>query len=286
MRKKGLFWLFLGLLTAGAMGAELPLLRGSEESLALRADIHSLNLLNGLELTPEQMQQVLALAKQAAQVREQARQALAAIEEAAQPAMLELRETLQRGGEIPPDLARRVHRAQLQRETILENLQTRLEQLAAQVVALLNENQLVLLDEYKPCLIPPKSRDQSRIGQPLDTSGGAARVLELIRRLPPGVYNQRREAIVQRLAQGLEHLLRRPVTEEERRQMLAALDEAYELAEADFVARREELIQRLKVYDLAERILAYNRQRRLNRIARFLLHPGVIPALEERLATQ
>ncbi len=271
------------LLLGGISAAERhPLPRGVLEQVGLRADIVSLNLVNGLELSEEQLAVVLKAAEEWGQFYQGRLEELARAEEEARPVLEQLREVLARGEEIPEELARKVHEYSAKRERLAAGLERVGRIYAQRVLDVLNENQVALLDEYHPCLIPPKTRDTSAIGSPVGDPTPAARLLDLVRGLPPLVYQQQRERLIEGIVRRVELAKRITITPEQRAQFLAVLDEARRLDDVQYAARREELARKLMVIEDPEAERERNRMWRLQRIRQFLLNPNLPQLLGQR----
>ncbi|HID07172.1 MAG TPA: hypothetical protein EYP10_08485 [Armatimonadetes bacterium] len=279
------------MLTLSSSGAQrLLLLRPDSDtmrkSIQLRQDITCLNLINGLDLTPEQLKAIWEHAKRIAELVDKARRELEDVQMRALPVMNRLREVLKQGKEIPEELARQVHYYQAWQERIAIWLDRQCERVAADVVEVLNENQLALLDEYIPCLIPPRTRDTSRIGQPSGTPPVIIKHLERLRRIPQPMYERIKDQIVAKMIERTEWHLGIKVTDEQRKQLLATLDEVRRLSDVDFEARKEELAKRLLIGRDQERKRQRNERTRLRRIVQFLINPRVVELLAERVQKQ
>jgi hypothetical protein len=151
--------------------------------------------------------------------------------------------------------------------------------LAEEIEESLEPHQLYQLQEFVPCIIPPKG--EKRIGQARDYKG-LARSLERIRRIPSRFYQQRRDEIVRRTLEGLK--LHAPFfsdldEEEMKRHIESIYDEVRNLEDAEFEIQKERLAENL-ISPFKPEVPSNNLMRK---IAGFLLSPEVIPVLEARI---
>lgn len=161
----------------------------------LRADINMLNLINGLHLSSEQVEQLTRLARAAGSYQVERP---TEIDIEAFKGLVRSLETMKRlllnGRDIPlPMLAHALKLAQ--RANLLSNpapQPTGLREVAQQVLSILTEEQKQVLADYKPCLIPPKNlKDPVRVGQ-APSNSGYIKALERIRQIPSAVYARRK----------------------------------------------------------------------------------------------
>jgi hypothetical protein len=250
----------------------------SEEEANLHREVQLLNLINGLELTPEQMQFVLDRAQQAQEKRESLRGQ--ADTEEMDATLEEIREALMAGQEIPQELSERFFAAKADYERLIEAYQEETARLAEEVEDVLEEHQLYALEQYVPCVIPPPG--DLRIGQAQGAQGGAA--LERLRAVPADGFERHKEEIARRVLERMEERLHGQVLildeEAELERILDLVEKAYALSDVDFELQKEALIEEL----LAPYEVARPAAEPTTVIARHLLDPAIIPLLEEKLA--
>ena len=246
----------------------------------LHREVVLLNLINGLELSADQMRLILEKAKEAEELREEFKgKAEENVDETAE-VLGELRATLMRGEDIPPSLRERVHQVQGANNALREEFEEEMTRLALEVKEALGEHQLYALEHFVPCLIPPEG--EARIGQAEGTSH-LERALERIREMPSPVFERRKKQMAQRaieLAKG--HLPRGFIIneEEEKERLISIFEEARAMSDVEFELEKANLAQQLKSpYKLPELPLDVS-----VKIERFLLDPLIIPLLEEKLA--
>lgn len=273
-------------LHAPAFSEEAP--RGPLAANAeIKADIHALNLINGLDLTCDQCRALLESARELQAKRCELEDRLLCAETQGTPVFEEVRAVLMTGEFPDEELERAVwSHTGPPREMLLAFDKERVA-LATEAAKVLTPNQLALVDEYKPCIIVPKTRDTSRIGAP--AGGNAARMadhLARIRSIPDRMYATRRGEIVARMAGGIEkhHHNRIKVTDRDKAALASVLDKARSLSDVDFQAQKLELARQAMLYDDAEQEIYRNQRNRADRVCRFLLSEGAVKAYEARLA--
>ncbi len=207
-------------------------------------------------------------------------------------AMDELRRTLMSGEEPDDALRRRVndHSGPIHDQRLSYAALQR--EVAAELLPVLSENQLVILGEYKPCLFNADDPlHPERVGQ----ASGSSRMIEMLTRLRsvwPDVPAQRFDDGLRRLA----NLAYRDTpfavdldTETER--LRGIVEQAMALTDEEFSLQAESLAAQLMVYPEAkDQMLAdhYNlptarRDRRLDKLAQMVVIPGALEILRAEL---
>jgi len=182
-------FLTLSLLTTSVMARPAGQLDKSRQQILI------LNLLNSLYLTEEQSQFVLARAQEAQQLQEEEELALQVKEEEREHIFAGIKEDLQKDNFVT-DNNRRAHFS-VKKDTreIRKQYQAQYRQLAQEIEKKLTNMQKIVIDEYKPCIIPPKG--PARIGQAADNTQ-LQKKLERLYQLPEDTYEERKSKIIQR----------------------------------------------------------------------------------------
>ena len=248
----------------------------------IKTQIHILNLLNGLELSKDQMELILNIAQQAEVIRQKYKNLITQRENQVSSAYNEVLAVAETGSVvIPDDIASSVHRINQEVDRIKEMAQEELINLVTKIKDNLEPHQLYALDDYKPCIIPPVK--QGRIGQ-ADDPQGFVKVLERVYSMPQDRYNLNKAEIAQRPIDRMKSKVSAGFIidqEKLKTQLLKAMDEARQMSSVDFALKKDQIAQNIKAQLLPERPP-------LNigvKIERFLLQPEIIPILEERLAS-
>ena len=244
------------------------------------AEIKLNNLLNGLYLSSEQIVGMLPILREAQDEIQVMRDGIGAINEELAGPMEVLLEAVRQDQDAPEEVTREVYRLKEAKKELMEKHRIAMEALGKAVHGILTENQLVLLKEYKPCLVPPKHGKGSRIGQ----AGGAdpiMRLLEHVREMPEEEYQEKLGRIMRRHEKKTrEHFGPDADLEAEREKFLAALEEVRSMTDIDFQVEVEEIAATLKPPTLGPLARSKGRKRAF---ARIFFSPELIPILEERL---
>ncbi len=247
------------------------------EKVDLHRQVQLLNLINGLELTPEQMRFVLDRARQA----QEKRQALEAQadEKQMETVLEEIRDTLMAGQSISPELRERFSAARADQQRLIETYREEMTELAREVEVILEDHQRYALERYVPCVIPPPG--ELRIGQAQGMEGAAA--LERLREIPTARFETHEQMIARRVLEQLKRHFHRPVLildeEAELERIVELMRSARALSALDFELQQESLAEELLApYEAARPPVDPTAV-----IARHLLDPAIIPLLEEKL---
>lgn len=268
----------------------------------LRQDISLINLLNGLHLSREQMTQILHLARERRSLWEGAApgsvELMAALRQA-EEAFAVLKKEIQQGnparGEVPARAAsinQRLKELAQQNQKLVNQKQKALE---GRLRRVLSPEQLKVVENFKPCLIPPLDlRNPVRAGQ-ASAAAGVFKRLQRLRQIPEKHWRARRQQIAQRVVDRYSrHHYRMTEAEKqaEAARILRVMDRARQLSNIDFEMEKEKLAQELKpkdkmreLRDQLEARAPHGKKPRLSKVGRFLLNERIIPILKERLHT-
>ncbi|MBU4305336.1 MAG: hypothetical protein KJ893_06930 [Candidatus Omnitrophica bacterium] len=254
-----------------------------EELVNLQDEIKAYNLVNGLYLEAGQMEFILRAAEDAQAKKKTLESRFENDCELQKRALSELKDELRENkGEVSADIARQVHMNTTQNKKLQKEYRDFLKSKAQAVQAILNESQLFALQNFKPCLVPPKGA--ARIGQD-DSGERLADFLERVRGIPDARYAQRKSVIAERYVQRVsEHLPE--IAEDDitriKNTLLLTLDNVRRLSDVDFMMEKETIARELKEKTLPPR-RAFSVE---ESISRFLLQPGIIAVLKEKLARE
>jgi len=275
--------LVVGALLLANSGCASPPVAKAEELAdvgTLRREVQLLNLLNGLELSADQMRFLLEKAKEAEDLREKFK-ADANIEETA-AVLGELKATLMKGENIPDTLRERWFSIHGKNRELRGEYEAEMTRIAREVEGILEGHQIYALEHFVPCVIPPQG--EARIGQAEDTTAGEG-ILARIRAIPTARFERHKEEIARKIVERLKsHLPRGFVLaideEAETARILAILEQARELSDVEFELQKTDLVrQAMSAYELPQApIDTYLK------IERHLLDSRIIPLLEEKLA--
>lgn len=249
-----------------------------EKDKALRSQIILLNLVNGLYLSPKQIDIILKNAKEASRLKDELDSKIKSYTNLQQDTLEEIKgELTDYQGSFPESLGKEFHTQKGRIEELRCAYMEKLETLAENIKKNLTENQLYTIDTFKPCIVPPKG--PGRIGQ-AEGHLGISKRLEKIRDLSQQEYNRKKYEFADKMVKKVK--MRIPpqvkVDEEQIRQdILSMLDETRQLSSAEFLLRKDELAKELK-----EKILPTKDTIDLNyKIGRFFLNPEAVEVLEK-----
>jgi hypothetical protein len=255
---------------------------GLGEVANLRREVQLLNLINGLDLSAEQMQFILDRAREAEAIRAETKGRAQGNAAATSQVLSELRETLMRGEVISSELRDEFFSVEGENHALKEEWEQEIVRLALEVEGSLESHQLYALEHYVPCIIPPKG--EARIGQAEDTHAGQA-LLQRIRDIPDDQFEARKQKIAQRILERV--LARLPKSqilaldqEEETEWILCFLEKVRGLDKITFAVEKEQLVEEVKSRYASPEVPVDVSAK----IERHLLDPRIIPLLEERLA--
>ena len=254
----------------------------------LRREINLINLVNGLSLSADQMNQMLAILRKVEATKGEYQSKVASQAHEMEEILKELREILARNEEIDQGLIRKFHRAKKRGEDLKEEFHSALMPYQDEMKRVLNGNQLALIEEFKPCVVPPHDvRNPVRIGQASGDTRMGERLLTRVRQMDESLYQRRKPRLIERYIERVERHVGifsdEERTEEESR-VADIFKRARELSDLDFDVQKGDLARELK--ESHEKALqSRHRKRRgdLDKLGKFLLDPKLIPILEKRL---
>lgn len=267
-------------LVAKAAQATHTLLARTDETAdvnTLRREVQLLNLLNGLELSEQQMQVSLEKAREAGEIRDRLRAEGDEKEADVLRVLSQFKAALMRGENVSEDLKREWHALYGENRALMEEYEREMDRLAREIEGHLEEHQRYALERFVPCIVPPEG--ELRIGQAGGTAGIEA-ILVRVRQIPPRRYQAQKERLLEDFLQRLRaHLPRGYVLDEAqvKDKLLSVAEQARALSDVEFEVQKGDLAQQLKAPvkvpapPLSAKIKAH------------LLDPQIIPLLEEKL---
>jgi hypothetical protein len=267
-------------LVARAAQATHTLLAGTDETAnanTLRREVQLLNLLNGLELSQEQMQVVLEKAREAQGIRDRLRAEGDENEADVLRVLSQFKAALMQGENVSDDWKREWHALYGENHALMEEYESEMDRLAREIDGHLEEHQRYALERFVPCIVPPEG--ELRIGQAGSTAGMEA-ILARLRHIPPRRYQAQKERLLEDFLQRLRaHLPRGYVLDEAqvKDKLLSVVEQARALSDVEFEVQKGDLAQQLKtLVELPAPPLSAA-------IKAHLFDPHIIPLLEEKL---
>ena len=265
----------------------------------LRQEISTINLLNGLYLTRDQMKEILCLA---GDLRKDRKEMISSAEfkatlKEAEKLLKELRNEIQKGsparGELPREAHRADHHLKEMRKERNISLSDKLKEYDIKLRSILTDEQVDVVNSFKPCLIPPKNlRDPVRAGQASDNMGAIKR-LRRLRDLPDEIWEKRKDRIISRMVDRYSKRKYEMTGEEklqEKNRLISLFEQVRSMSETEFELEKEALAENMRPEDKIEGLVKELEFRKpghgrpkMTRPVRFLINDQIIPILEERL---
>ena len=265
----------LGPLARTAESADVDPRSAFFEVARTRHEISLLNLLNGLYLSEEQLAQLVPLAQRAAAIRGEYESAYGAEAEAYSRELTALRDALYTTTGPDEETTRRTGRlhAKLDLQPRHE-VAEKLGELEDEARAVLTDGQIAIIDDFKPCLFPPKDlADPVAVGQASTTEHEEV-LLDVIRRMPDSLYQERRAAIANTIVRRGERE-KGAVPSDVKSAMIDTyvekLDGLRELSAEDFELEKKEIAESFRLFD-DEVTYRKGRLRQPGKIARWFLN--------------
>ena len=237
-------WIGLLLLSSlGCQPAPVSAQAPPADEADLQREIQLLNLINGLDLAPEQMLLILEKAQDA----QSTRQALEAQADTVEMEVIlkRIRATLMAGLTVSDELKDTFFATKGANKRLVGAYGREVMRLAQEIEGTLESHQLYALEQYIPCVITPKGA--LRIGQAQD--GKALVVLERLRAVPREQFELYDERIARRVLAEVERRFRGrvliPDRDDELHRILALVEKARSLSDVEFLLEKEALIEEL-----------------------------------------
>jgi hypothetical protein len=256
----------------------------------LKEDISLLNLLNGLNLTGEQMRAILLHVKALRSLL--LVKACPEILEDTEKAFRRLKETLMKNQGIPKEVRARVHTAEGRVKKLQELFREVIAYREKEVRKILLPSQVEIIETFSPCTFPPETLSNPvRVGEA--GRGETAKVEEAllkVHRMSDSEFEEKRGKIEQSIREALSKKIFTDRIEGELSRIMGIVEKARRLSETDLALQKSVLAREMIPKDLAKDLsLRLNRfHRRLyggrTAVAKTMFNFRIIPLLEGRLA--
>jgi hypothetical protein len=271
---KKLIFFFIITLLASFLGVR------AQDLKDIRDEIVLYNLINGLYLDKSQEEFILQRAKEVKDFQERMERELEKYYSEGRGLLLALKEEVKK--EVPdvsPDIAGQIRQGKIKKAKLCKEYESFLEEKVKEVKAILNDNQLYTLENFRPCLIPPKG--PARVGQDYSGEWGL-NFLKRIRRIPPYRYDLKKyeiaDEVIERFAL-LHPYFEKNRADKVKEEIIKIMDETRALNEVEF-----ELQGKQKAIEFKEVLKKKDKEVNIEeKIAKFLLSPSIIPILDERI---
>ena len=265
------------------------LLIGSKQSLAVtnEKDVEqmtrltkSLNLINGLYLTKDQMEKLIPLQKKAGEIHEKFLSDKEEINSRMSEILPVVNRELSLNTDLKEDTKKKLQEATEElRQKEDKFLKEDMMGLVKQAKNILNENQLVIAGRFTPCLVPKISKE-GLIGQ-AGNSNGLGEKLDRMRSASDEIYEKKKNKILAKLE---EHLKREFSAEEAAKKIKEIeniIKQARAMSDKDYEIKKDGIIEKLQ--DIGAKKIEDTQDREDQTIGRFLLNPGLSPVFKEKI---
>jgi hypothetical protein len=256
----------------------------------LRRQISLLNLVNGLDLTPGQVQGLVMILEQVRRIKDEAHRDFMATQRQRSATLNRLRNHLvAHPGDIPRRLRRQVHHMNRIDHRIKDFYQERLRRLEIKVRKTLKPHQLYLVGLFRACLIPPKDiRGPARIGANDSVVPVPKGLFKRIRAMPQWQFDRAVRFIAQRIKDRLERrkgVLPKKMQAGETDRLVRVLGRVRGLSQAEYEINKAKLAEQLfKPYQIKARRAHRRRKGHPGLIGRYFFQPEMLQILRMKAA--
>lgn len=273
--------------------AALPLraadLKDGEEFSKLRSlhrEISLLNLVNGLYLSDGQTEELLSVLREVEELEEWHRVGLEKITPEMESAYAALHSDLLDDDLVDEEVekrAARIHRSEIELKRSHEEELAKYEK---QAESILTDKQMSLVNEFQPCLIPPKKSGQASVGQAGAADSNVEKMLQRVRRIPERRFDLVADDMIDRYIDMLERKSGILTDDERTRERYRVADLMYrvrEMSDLEYETRKAMFIDEFKSPFEKAGSKRKKRKGEPGKVGRFLLDTSLIPLLEKKL---
>ena len=214
-----------------------------EDFFRQREQISGLNLINGLYLTEGQLTELIPLARETSKLAEEVRAELYEINNETEftNALNDHVDNLILGNQPDKDLRIRLNKYHGREVELHQSLENKKIELGLNVIDILTNEQLVLVAEFKPCLIAPQDENSTLTGQAAG-GHGIQNGLRKMRRIPQRIWDKRKDKYLDKLIQRNErHSPDFLDVAKEKARIDSIIKQAREYSDAEFEVHIQEL---------------------------------------------
>lgn len=264
------------------------------ELAQLEWEIKTLNLINGLYLTHDQLESLLHILQDLERLNERYALDLENAVADVKTSYTILRDDLLDDDIVDSQIERRAGAAKNKLEDLVIEYASQQKQLEQNLLAVFTDKQIAIADEFLPCIIPPKNDNNTRIGQAAASNPRMEQMLEKMRAMP---FPQFQEMLPGFIARHLDNYeIRHGILSLEQRD--AESDRLYDLALQ--VWEMDDMEFQLQKEDIASQIMpsqarakpgeqtkthaqGARKKYQLSVVGSFLLNENLIPVIEHML---
>ncbi|MBU0515777.1 MAG: hypothetical protein KJ621_13495 [Proteobacteria bacterium] len=294
--RKPILWISAALVATVGLGSApaAPLIDYSRPEyrkvVNLRRQISLLNLVNGLDLTPVQVQRLVDVLDQVRRIKREAHQDFMATQRQRAATLWKLRNHLiAHPGEIPKGLRREVGYMSRIDHRIRDFYQQRLRRLELKVQSVLKPHQIYLVQLFRACLIPPKDiRGPARIGANDSVVPVPKGLFKRVRRMPEWRFERAVWIVAQRIKDRLERrkgVLPRKMQANETKRLVRVLTRVRRLNQAEYEINKAKLAAELyRPYKVNHKVAYRRRRGQPGLLGRYFFQPQMLEILRMKAA--
>lgn len=257
--------------------ASAPKFTDNEIRVMVR-DIQTLNLINSLHLSKEQMQQMLLIARDVKKSDDELKNLYEKKYNEMHSVLQEMRSQLMKNTDISDDLKKRYHGAESEIRAKQVANTDKQKEWGIKMQSILNDNQKILLKEYQPCLVPVRNiANPERIGQ----AGGNERIVKMlgiIRKMPDDKYVQAKQKFLDKTKERIKMVVQEDSEREKAlKNVESAMEKSRKMTDEEFEIKKDELADGI----IPKKVKPANVESNFTR--QFLLNPNLVSILEAKL---
>lgn len=288
------FLIAMPLGSATCEGAPKGLKAILEETSAVSADVSLLNLINGLNLDSSQLKRLAGLNRRAGEIRNSAVEKARPLSDRFVVAMEKLKSALIDESNQSETLGQEAAGLKHELKEIAGECIAEVANLADQAEKILSDTQRMVMENFKPCIIPPRNfKDPVRVGQAA-SSAVKEKILKKVRQMPEKQYMTRKEKLIDRFIVRSEKRLGSLSNDEKstlRKRAIEMTDRVRAMEDADFQADLGKLAEELKPPQAEEMDLLDDLRKKVRSrkphpgaMTKWFLVPTALPILESKAA--
>ena len=268
-----------------------------EELVQLEWEIKTLNLINGLYLSADQLDDMLDVLEDLVALNDRYIPDMTRAQQATREAYRALRDDLLDGDLVDPDTERRAAQAKHRLEQLVLEYSQQVSQLETGLFDIFTDKQRSIADEFAPCIVPPQSDNNVRIGQTSGSNPRQENLLQRLREMSVAQLYDKLPEIISRYIDQLETkhgMMSQKERDEEFDRLYDLALEVRELSDVEFELRKSELAAELQPQQLRNKWQNQTKPKnrdserpkkkyQLSTVGSFLLNENLIPILEKKL---
>ncbi|MFH1537817.1 MAG: hypothetical protein ABIH66_02590 [bacterium] len=260
--------------------AEFSKLRG------LHREISLLNLVNGLYLRDEQMEQLIEVLRDVETLEDRYRDSLESIVPEMENAYAALHSDLVDDDIVDENVEHRAAQIHQREIELKHSYQENLSKLEKAAEDIFTDKQLAIIDDFQPCLIPPKKSGQASVGQAGAADSQVEKMLQHVRHMPEHRFDLIADDMIERYIDRLERMngvLTDKEKTTERYRVSELLYQVREMSDLEYEMRKSSIIEQFKSQFEKAEPKQRKRKGEPGKVGRFLLDTSLLPLLEKKL---